>query len=27
MYDVVLEFKPKVVSFHFGMPDAALLSW
>jgi nitronate monooxygenase len=25
MCDVVLEFKPKVVSFHFGMPDAALL--
>ena len=25
MYDVVLEFKPKVVSFHFGLPDAALL--
>jgi len=25
MCDVVLEFKPKVVSFHFGMPDAALV--
>src|SRR6195256_4941367 len=23
--DVVLEFKPKVASFHFGMPDAALV--
>ena len=23
--DVVLEFKPKVVSFHFGLPDAALV--
>jgi len=26
MCDVVLEFKPKVVSFHFGMPDRALLT-
>ncbi len=25
MCDVVLEFKPRVVSFHFGMPDAALV--
>jgi nitronate monooxygenase len=25
MCDVVLEFKPKVVSFHFGLPDPALL--
>jgi nitronate monooxygenase len=25
MCDVVLEFKPKLVSFHFGLPDAALL--
>ncbi|MCW5736902.1 MAG: nitronate monooxygenase [Enhydrobacter sp.] len=25
MCEVVLEFKPRVVSFHFGMPDAALL--
>ena len=25
MCDVVLEFKPKVVSFHFGMPDPLLL--
>jgi nitronate monooxygenase len=24
--DVVLEFKPKVVSFHFGLPDAGLLN-
>jgi nitronate monooxygenase len=23
--DVVLEFKPKVVSFHFGLPDAVLM--
>jgi nitronate monooxygenase len=23
--DVVLEFKPKVASFHFGLPDAALV--
>ena len=25
MCEVVLEYKPKVVSFHFGMPDAALV--
>ncbi len=25
MCDVVLEYKPKVVSFHFGMPDADLV--
>jgi len=25
MCDVVLEFRPKVVSFHFGMPDATLV--
>ncbi|MBL6616001.1 MAG: nitronate monooxygenase [Reyranella sp.] len=25
MCDVVLEFKPKVVSFHFGLPDTALM--
>jgi nitronate monooxygenase len=25
MCDVLLEFKPKVASFHFGLPDAALL--
>ena len=25
MCDVVLEFKPKVVSFHFGLPDPALV--
>jgi nitronate monooxygenase len=25
MCDVVLEFKPKVVSFHFGLPDPALM--
>jgi nitronate monooxygenase len=24
--DMVLEFKPKVASFHFGLPDAALLN-
>ena len=24
--DLVLEFKPKVASFHFGLPDAALLN-
>ena len=23
--DVLLEFKPKVASFHFGLPDAALV--
>jgi nitronate monooxygenase len=26
MCDVVVEFKPEVVSFHFGLPDAALVS-
>ena len=25
MCDIVLEYRPKVVSFHFGMPDAALV--
>ena len=25
MCDVVLEYKPRVVSFHFGMPDAGLV--
>jgi nitronate monooxygenase len=25
MCDIVLEYKPKVVSFHFGMPDAGLV--
>src|SRR5262245_53794464 len=25
MCEVILEYKPKVVSFHFGMPDAALV--
>lgn len=25
MCDVVLEFKPRVVSFHFGLPDGALM--
>lgn len=25
MCDIVLEFKPRVVSFHFGMPDAGLV--
>ena len=26
MCDVVVEFKPEIVSFHFGLPDAALVS-